>query len=348
MHFKKQIAMDVFLTNRTLLKADIANMALLTQEEQKNIEDNDYNVGLVNESMEVNPENIVPILIPVDSTSKLWKEWKAISQNVASFTFRRSPGRNCYFLIKNQFDNKNLGIIDVAADFLSLGERDKHIGWNKEQRKLRNRNIANISICVPTRIFGYELSGGKLLALLATSKQVANHWKEKYGDDLVGITVTSLYGRGCQYNRLPHFKYVGKTKGQGTCQIPESIYKRCRNLVEEVEGEIKGGCFTKGKNSRISIIRKACKHLGIDAKILTTHGRKRGIYWCSRGDNTKEFLKGETTVYNEKNYEAVALLKYWKDTWAYRRTKNLKTKREQELTPIKEEVNEKLGNNKIS
>ena len=51
--------------------------------------------------------------------------------------------------------NKNT---NEFTDFLSLGKRDEYIGWNKEQRKLKNRNIANIQLCVPTRNFGYNES----------------------------------------------------------------------------------------------------------------------------------------------------------------------------------------------
>ena len=311
------------IVDREKLKYDLLHMDFLSQEEQKKIETKKYDISLVDESLELNPENIKPILVSVDSTSSLWKEWKAIEENVSSFAFRRSPGRNCYFLIKNEYDGKNLGIIDVAADFLALGERDKYIGWNVEQRKKYNRNIANISVCVPTRHFGYNLSGGKLLALLASSDEVGEHWKNKYGDSLAGLTVTSLYGKGSQYNRLQGFKYLGKTKGQGTCQVDDELYKLCRLVVEEEEGKILGGRFTKGKNSRINIIRKACKYIDLDAKLITTHGRQRGVFWCDRGINTKGFLSEIDDEFITKDLSKEILLEYWKETWAYRRLKNL-------------------------
>ena len=312
------------MVNREELKNNIINLKFLTQSEQKKIQNVKYPIELINESFELNPEHIKPKLINVDSKHKLWKQWKAIEQNVTSFEFRRSAGRNCYFLVINEYDGKSLGVIDLGADFLSLGKRDEYIGWDKEQRKLKNRNIANIQLCVPTRNFGYNLCGGKLLALLSISNEVGQVWKEKYGDELAGVTVTSLYGRGSQYNRLKQFKYVGKTKGQGTCQIPDEIYKQCRLLVEEEEGEIKGGCFTKGKNSRINIIRKACKYLDVDAKILTTHNRQRGIYWCDRGYNTHDFLSNNNIDFLEyKHYNINELYTYWKEVWAYRRLKNL-------------------------
>jgi len=238
------------MVNREQLKHDLLNFKFLSQEEQKDRQVKKYDPIWIGESVVEDPNNIQPILIPVDSTSKLWREWKSIEEHVSSFPFRRSPGRNNYFLVKNAYDEKNLGILDIAADFLALGPRDRHIGWDKNDRVLRNRNIANISVCVPTRHFGYNMCGGKLLTLLAASDVVANHWKGKYNDELAGLTVTSLYGRGVQYNRLKHFKYLGLTQGQGTVQIDEGLYQQMRLVVEEEEGEIPGGQFTSGKNSR--------------------------------------------------------------------------------------------------
>ena len=315
------------MVNREQLKHDLLNCNFLTQEEQKSRQIKKSDINLINESKVEDPNQILPILIPVDSTSKkLWKEWKSVEEHVSSFPFRRSPGRNNYFLVKNDFDGNNLGIIDVAADFLALGPRDRYIGWDKNDRVLRNRNIANISVCVPTRHFGYNMCGGKLLTLLAASDVVGNHWKEKYNDDLAGLTVTSLYGRGVQYNRLKHFNYLGLTQGQGTVQISEDLYQLMRLVVEEEEGEIPGGQFTSGKNSRINIIRKACDHLGIDAKRLTTHGNRRGIYWCDRGENTSEFLKGIDTELKVKDLSVDTLVNHWKERWANKRVENIKQK----------------------
>jgi hypothetical protein len=188
----------------------------------------------------------------------------------------------------------------------------------------RNRNIANISICVPTRMFGYNMSGGKLLALLAISDEVIQKWEEKYGDKLVGVTVTSLYGRGTQYNRLKYFKYLGVTKGQGSNQIPDKTYRMLRDAVIEHDGKIPSGKFTRGKNSRMSIVRRGCKILGLKSSELTTHGNKRGIYWADLSPNTKDFLcqKIDNLEYYELSKEY--LVSYWKETWAYRRLQNLK------------------------
>jgi len=300
----------------------------LSQEEQKNLRIKRSFPTQVNESLELNPDNIIPEMILVDSTHKLWHEWRSIEEHVASFLFKRSPGRNCYFLVKNKYDGKNLGVIDVGADFLGLGPRDKHIGWNSEQKKTMNRNIANISICVPTRHFGYNMAGGKLLSLLAISNEVADVWKNRYKDVLTGITVTSLYGRGTQYNRLKYFKYLGRTQGQGSNQITDDTYRKIRKAVEDNEGEIPSGRFTKGKNSKMAIVRRGCKYLGIDATQLTTHGLQRGIYWVDRG-NTTEFLTEQTdTFISYDGLDREVLTEHWRRRWADKRVENLTTRNE--------------------
>lgn len=321
--------MSISRSSYPLIKEELLNYEKLSQKQQKEIQKKRYPQHLVNESTQTNPDNIIPELIPVDSKHKDWKVWKSIEEHVASFVFRRSPGRNLYYLIKNKVDNKNLGIIDVAADFLSLGPRDEHIGWSVQQRKKMNRNIANISICVPTRFFGYNMAGGKLLTLLAASNEVADRWKDKYGDELAGLTVTSLYGKSIQYNRLEYFHYLGKTQGQGTVHIPNDLYKKMRAVVENEEGEIPGGRFTKGKNSRINIIRRACKYLDVNPALLTTHGQRRGIYWCDRYINTPEWLSGKVdTLIKRKNMDVDSLTELWRYKYAYRRVENLKKRGE--------------------
>ena len=55
--------------------------------------------------------------------------------------------------------------------------------------------------------------GGKLCAIMCGDERVRTDWKSKYGDDLVGMTTTSLYGSYSMYQNIPIWKKVGKTKG---------------------------------------------------------------------------------------------------------------------------------------
>ena len=69
---------------------------------------------------------------------------------------------------------------------------------------------------MPTQPLGYSFTGGKLLAYLCLSDDVQRLWKEKYGDTLVGVTTTSLYGKAkantlSQYDGLKYWKRMGFT-----------------------------------------------------------------------------------------------------------------------------------------
>ena len=65
---------------------------------------------------------------------------------------------------------------------------------------------------------GYNLVGGKLLALLCLSDTVEDTWEYQYKDKLVGVATTSLYGKTkeiplSQYDRLKYWKKMGWTAG---------------------------------------------------------------------------------------------------------------------------------------
>ena len=72
------------------------------------------------------------------------------------------------------------------------------------------------STIVPIQPLGYNLVGGKLLALLCLSDTVEKTWEYQYKDKLVGVTTTSLYGKTkeiplSQYDRLKYWKKMGWT-----------------------------------------------------------------------------------------------------------------------------------------
>ena len=52
---------------------------------------------------------------------------------------------------------------------------------------------------VPTQPFGFNYLGGKLLALLASSKELKEQFDDKYGIDLKYFETTSLYGLQREY-----------------------------------------------------------------------------------------------------------------------------------------------------
>ena len=107
-----------------------------------------------------------------------------------------------------------LGLICLGSDVTSLGVRDELIGWTKENKfqdgKL-NRYIGTTICCVQP--LGFNMLGGKLVAQMVTSKVVRDTWKKLYGQTLVGISTTALYGIHSMYNGIPQWKTV-KVKKQ--------------------------------------------------------------------------------------------------------------------------------------
>ena len=62
---------------------------------------------------------------------------------------------------------------------------------------------------------------------------IRKSWEDKYGDILVGMTTTSLYGTHSQYNSMPTFKKRGKTTGKMPIKLPKDMVR----VWEEYFGE---------------------------------------------------------------------------------------------------------------
>ncbi len=128
-------------------------------------------------------------------------------------------GRNLNFLIRDKKTKKLLGVTCMSSDFLDLTPRDNYIGWERVAKTQRMINHTCIgSTIVPIQPLGYNLVGGKLLALLCLSDTVEKTWEYQYKDKLVGVTTTSLYGKTkqiplSQYDRLKYWKKMGWTAG---------------------------------------------------------------------------------------------------------------------------------------
>ena len=246
---------------------------------------------------------IQPKLILVDK-KKLMDDWRNLIRYTSSFKNVSTPGRSLKYLVLDENSQKYIGALTVASDFGNLGVRDTKIGWN-DDNKYKDKKLNNLACgqaIIPIQPFGFNYLGGKLLAMLITSKKVRDDWKEKYGDILVGMTTTSLYGTQCQYNRLPNFKKMGKTTGKMSIRPPREMINQWIKYFEENGHEKYLEYREKADNNRTykqkyftdDILGLMIKEIGWKRKQLE-HGFKRGVYFCSFYDNTEEFLRNEIT-----------------------------------------------------
>ena len=157
-------------------------------------------------------EALDPVIEIIDSSNQTSVEnWTLLRRLIHSMEYVANPGRNVKITAKDRNTGKVLGMMSLGSDVTSIAARDQFIGWTKDNKfkdgKLRCTSIG--TSIVATQPLGYNFLGGKLVAMLLTSEELRNHWEKTYGDKLVGLTTTSLYGIHSMYNGIPLWKTLG-------------------------------------------------------------------------------------------------------------------------------------------
>ena len=226
-------------------------------------------------------------------------KWTLLRQGISSMEFVANPGRNVKFFVKDNVTDKYLGVICMGSDVTSMGPRDNFIGWTKENKfqdgKLNHTAIGTTICCVQP--LGFNMLGGKLVAQMVTSKVVRDTWKKLYGQTLVGISTTALYGIHSMYNGIPQWKTLGETKGKISLKPDDSFYDTWHQWLKEHRTEDYLRVTTGKTNQPVTgikqkIIQLIYKELDIK-RAKYEHGFKRGCYFSNIYQNGKEFLRSE-------------------------------------------------------
>ena len=265
--------------------------------------------------------------------------WNALRTFLSTMKNNSNIGRNLNFLVRDKITQKYLGVICMSSDFLDLTPRDNHIGWDRKRKTEKMINHTCIgSTIVPIQPLGYNLVGGKLLALLCLSDTVQNTWEKQYKDKLVGVTTTSLYGKTkeiplSQYDRLKHWKKMGWTAGSVSFEPEKSTQKEIQKWLMKnhtykyfewyVAKKDTGQPHKRDHRNRSHTF--TYNKLGI-AKNLIKSEHARGIYFSELYSNTKEFLREE--IKEDKLVRAFDnsteyLTDLWKNKYAKKRIASL-------------------------
>ena len=244
--------------------------------------------------------SIKPIVEPVEQgNAKANEDWIITRRLIHSMEFTANPGRNVKFYVRDKSTNKVLGMICLGSDVTSLGVRDELIGWNKENKfkegKLNHTAIGTTICCVQP--LGFNMLGGKLVAQMVTSKVVRDTWKKLYGQTLVGISTTALYGIHSMYNGIPQWKTLGETKGKISLKPDDSFYDTWHQWLKDNKSEDYKRVTTSKTGQPVTgikqkIIQLIYKELDIK-RAKYEHGFKRGCYFANIYQNGKEFLRSE-------------------------------------------------------
>ena len=274
---------------------------------------------------------------------ELAETWNAIRTFTSTMKNNSNIGRNLFYTIEDEVTGKYLGVICISSDFLDLTPRDNAIGWSRDVKTSQSmiNHTAIGSTIVPLQPLGYNYMGGKLLALLCLADTVQNDWKERYGDVLVGVTTTSLYGNTksnglSQYDGLEHWNKMGFSSGSVAFEPSRATKKMIFNWLKENhtkkyfewwEAKNKQGLPLKRDHKNRSL-HFAYPKLGIP-KELTRTEHQRGIYFSPLYDNTSEYLRkeiGDDKLVKSFDTSLEALTNIWKTKYAKGRISMLKKK----------------------
>ena len=249
--------------------------------------------------------------------------WNALRCMCHSAVWNQSPGRLLRFYVRDKVTGKYLGFMSLGSDFIGVGGRDSYIGWTTDD-KLKHgmlRHTAMGSTIAAVQPFGFNYNGGKLIALLTSSTPVHDKWYEKYGETLVGVTTTSLYGGGSMYNRLRNWRKCKSTTGKIKLEPSEDVYKIVRDWYKEN--------YPVEYKKDISGSHPKTRLLGSIYKLVKTkppiNNAPRGVYWNEIYHNTKDFLCRNTKELSDKKYDpsVESLTEMWKERYAKKRIINL-------------------------
>lgn len=272
------------------------------------------------------------------------KKWDKYRRLIHTMSYSQNPGRIVKSFVLDRVSGKLLGLISLSSDVTSLKVRDGYIGWNKYNKFIQKRinNSCIATTIVPTQPLGYNFLGGKLISVLTTSDVLRNHWEQKYGDKLICVTTTSLYGVQSQYNGIPHFKTLGESLGKMGIIPDTHIYKPLHNWLKDNHNEWYSENITKervrngismgyGKNGPVSgikqkILGKIFKECGLKMKDYQ-RGFNRGVFISMMYENGCEFLRGEINQSELKLKDRFVSddngINWWKDKSIKRYTKLL-------------------------
>jgi len=277
------------------------------------------------------------------SNGDLAETWNTIRTFSSTMKNNSNIGRNLYYTIIDEITEKYLGVICISSDFLDLTPRDKEIGWARDvktQQGMINHTAIGSTI-VPLQPLGFNYMGGKLLALLCLADTVQQDWMRQYGDFLVGVTTTSLYGNTksgglSQYDGLEHWNKMGFSSGsvafEPTKKTMRMVYdwvkeNHTRRYFEWWEAKNPKGLPLK-RDHKNRTLNFAYGKLEIPKQLIRTE-HQRGIYFSPLYNNTNEYLRkeiGDEQLVKSFDTSEEALANIWKTKYAKGRISMLKKK----------------------
>ena len=129
--------------------------------------------------------------------------WRVVLSSEPQAASWSGGGRGSSLLVRDRVSGCFLGVLAVGDPPNTLKPMMQLYGWdaNEDARLARQQHSTMLRRCLPIFEFG-QMTGGKLLALLATSQDVLRVMELRYSFQYVMFIIRTLHGKGSQYNRL--------------------------------------------------------------------------------------------------------------------------------------------------
>lgn len=256
---------------------------------------------------DIDPAKIEPVLEEIDSDGWQTKLFRAASLTW-SVPVSNGYGRRMRFLVWDKQNTKLIGLIALGDPVFNMRARDQIIGWSSVDREQRLVNMMDAYVLGAIPPYN-QLLGGKLIASLVRTEEIAQRFKAKYGQtkgiiskehkraQLLCVTTTSSLGRSSIYNRLKldgtdYFKSVGFTSGYGHFQIPPKLFEDILSYLKKRRRSYADGHqFGDGPNWRMRAVRLALRLLDVNEEVLR-HNLQREIFMCKFASNAYAYMCG--------------------------------------------------------
>lgn len=253
---------------------------------------------------------------------------------------------------KAEFE-RHPGAAVLEALVSKQGREAVAVALNEIKKRKLATEVADVSVCGAVAPYNH-LMGGKLVALLMTSREVRGAYAKRYGEqiseiasqiagkpvhrpaDLKAFTTTSLYGIGSsQYNRLKLrakdvpalrddivWEELEPTEGFTVTHVSKSTVDYMRMLARAKYGTRRvNSVFGEGSSPRTRQIREGLNLIGINNEHVLKHSLKRRVYACELFPGARDVLTGFGTAPRSAGPTAAAISHGWVVRWVERRTR---------------------------
>ena len=256
-------------------------------------------------------------------------------------------------------------LTDPATTFAAMEREEIRTAINTAMSAIKSRrigtNLLEITTCGAVAPYNRML-GGKLVALLLLSPQVAADNNRRYGDEpaiirsqlkntrivpdntLVWLGTTSLFSHGSsQYERLRlpagtiapgqqeiRYRYLGETTGYGTVQFADDTVRALDTVMRRRRGyRDVNSIFGEGASPRLRKLRSGLDAIGFNASLTMLHHQGRRIYGVPLFPTAATYLCGldpdvPDHIRSPESCEDASerIAEFWRQRWLARRVEH--------------------------